>query len=833
MVKTMNSKDVFVIGVGASAGGLEALERFFGAIPENINCAFVVVQHLSPDYKSMMNKLLERVTHIPITIIKNNTDITTNTIYLNPPRKNVTISGNKLFLQEQVENFLHLPIDAFFTSLGNDKKRLSIGVILSGTGRDGSKGIKAIKDNAGLVLTQDLKSAKFPGMPQSAILTGNVDYSFKPEELSKVIVHYLAHVRSNYYKPFTLVELEDNNFSEIIMTLKDFSDIDFSHYKKSTISRRLERRMTINKKSNLSEYLSYLRQSTEEKKVLTNELLIGVTTFFRDFEAFESIKVKVLPDLINTLEIKVWCIGCSTGQEVYSLLISFLEIMDKHKINVKLKIFGTDVDKESLSIASLGFYPLHFKDEIQEDILMKYFIPKRKGYQIKDSVRKHVIFASHNVLSDSPFTKIDLILCRNLFIYLKDEVQEKLLKMFYYCLKPEKYMMLGSSETIGELDNLYSNVDFKWKIFKKNKGQELGFSERLPYLMNKKNKKPKDLIETTLIQQKNHTLELLTISFNKFVSPSVIISPQGEIIYILNDVSDYVHFQEGSFSQNIFTKVDKEVSIHINSIIRKFKLNKEHNYVESELKLPDSRLIISGREIDLNDEIYFIISFDERNNDSEDIENESSIGNKRLDIDDCEELEKELNYTKENLRIAIEELESSNEELQSSNEELMASNEELQSTNEELQSVNEELYSVNTEFQEKIVELERMNTDMVNLLETTEIGALYLDKSLRIRKVTPLIHNLTNIHKSDIGRPISDISLIPGYSLLKDIEKVEESLSSIDKYGELADGNTYLIRLRPYRTEYNAVDGVLVSFIRISEITSDFLSAARKEINHN
>ena len=236
MVKTMNSKDVFVIGVGASAGGLEALERFFGAIPENINCAFVVVQHLSPDYKSMMNKLLGRVTHIPITIIKNNTDITTNTIYLNPPRKNVTISGNKLFLQEQVENFLHLPIDAFFTSLGNDKKRLSIGVILSGTGRDGSKGIKAIKDNAGLVLTQDLKSAKFPGMPQSAILTGNVDYSFKPEELSKVIVHYLAHVRSNYYKPFTLVELEDNNFSEIIMTLKDFSDIDFSHYKKSTIS---------------------------------------------------------------------------------------------------------------------------------------------------------------------------------------------------------------------------------------------------------------------------------------------------------------------------------------------------------------------------------------------------------------------------------------------------------------------------------------------------------------------------------------------------------------------------------------------------------------------
>lgn len=812
-------KDIFVVGIGASAGGLEPLERLFSNIPDNIRCAFIVVQHLSPDYKSLMNKLLERVTHIPISIIKNNTEIKENTIYLNPPRKTVTISGNKLFLQDQDSNILHLPIDAFFKSLGKEKKDLSLGVILSGTGRDGSEGIKTIKANGGIVITQDLKSAKFTGMPQNAILTGSVDYSFKPEQLAKVIVSYISYTYSDSSAPFSIVELENNNFIEIIDILKNFSKIDFSRYKESTISRRLERRMTINKKRTLSEYTTLLANSLEEKKVLTNELLIGVTSFFRDRDAFESLSNNVLTKLIKNQELKIWCIGASTGQEVYSLIISLLETLNDNNLSTNLKVFATDVDKESLSIASLAFYPLQIKEEIDADLLSKYFVLKRKGYQIKENVRKHIVFARHNILTDSPFTKIDLIMCRNLFIYFKDEVQAKLIKMFYYCLKPEGYLMLGSSETIGELDNLFSPVDFKWKIFKKIKGYELGLTERLPYLVSKRDGKTKGLIETNLIQHKNHTLELLTRVFSKFFPPSVIITSNGEIIYILNDVSDYLHFQDGSFNQNIFTKVTKDMGIHINSLIRKIKLNKNIDYLETIISLPkesDFRLTISVREIVLNEDLFYIISFDKQQV-SVVSDSELSKANQTLIIEDCEELQKELNYTKENLRIAVEELESSNEELQSSNEELMASNEELQSTNEELQSVNEELYSVNTEFQEKIVELEGVNNDMLNLLETTEIGALYLDKYLKIRKFTPLIQKLTNIRKSDIGRPVTDITIVNGYSFLSDIEKVEETLNSIDKKLKLANGKTYLIRLRPYRTEYNSVDGVLVSFIEISE----------------
>jgi two-component system CheB/CheR fusion protein len=821
----MKNEDLVVVGIGASAGGLEALERLFSTIPNDIKCAFIIVQHLSPDYKSLMNKLLERVTHIPITIIQDGMEIKNNTIYLNPPRKNVIIQNNRLLLEEQAEEVLHLPIDVFFHSLGINKKSSSIGVILSGTGRDGSQGIKTIKANGGLVITQDLKSAKFQGMPQSAIATACVDYTFNPEHISKIIVNYIGYIYSSTSMPFSLIEAEDNNLSQVINVLKDFTDIDFSRYKETIITRRLDRRMTVNKQRTFNEYLSFLNNSLDEKRILSKELLIGVSSFFRDKEAFLSLKDKVLTELAKEKNLKIWCVGCSTGQEVYSLLIYLLEIMDNDKLDINLKIFATDVDKESLNIASLGFYPPQIKNEIDEKLIDKYFTAKKNGFQIKENVRKYIVFAKHNILTDSPFTKIDLILCRNLFIYLKEEVQEKLLKMFYYCLKPNKYLMLGSSENVGNQDNLFSINDFKWKIFQKIKGQELALTERLPYLISKSNKKAKSLHETSLIQQKNQTLQLLTESFNKFIPPSILVSQNGEILYILNDVSDFVHFQEGSFNQNIFSKVSKNISIQINAIIRKLKMNTEIDYLESivnDHNQANDSLVIAGRTLTLNDENYFIISFETRDLSSNNAVSESEISKRSLLIEDCEELQKELNYTKENLRVAVEELESSNEELQSSNEELMASNEELQSTNEELQSVNEELYSVNNEFQEKIVELERMNIDTMNLLDTTEIGALYLDNEMKIRKVTPLIYQLTNISKTDIGRPIHDISLIDDNSLLEDIKQVEESLTSIDKQLQLRNGKSYLIRLRPYRTEYNSVDGILVSFIEISDIISNF-----------
>ncbi len=821
------TSEQIVIGIGASAGGLEAIQDFFKAMPTNTNLAFVVIQHLSPDYKSLMDELLARHTKIPIQIAKDGTKVEPNNIYLIPPRKNLSIFHNTLVLEDHsLKKGLNLPIDIFFRSLAADKGKLAIGVILSGTGSDGTLGTRAIKEAGGMIMVQDEISAKFDGMPRSSIATGLVDYILTPSKMPDALLNYVQHpfIRKTRSSE-NILEKDYDVLTKITMILRDFSGIDFSYYKENTIIRRLERRVSINRFNTLEEYLLFLSESDKEKDTLFREMLIGVTRFFRDTDAFNSFSKNVLSKLnfnANT-GIRIWSVGCSTGEEVYSMAMIFLEYMEKHKIDCDLKIFATDIDRHSLDIASQGLYPESIVSDVSPDFLAKYFIKKDNGYHINESVRKVVVFATHNLLKDPPFSKLDVLICRNLFIYFKPEIQQRILSMFYYALKSQAYLFMGSSESIGEMSQAFQSVDAKWKIYQSRDGYKPPLMKDMPLPRTQIYEADNNTVMRTQLHIGPKVDRLLSSALTKYLPPSVIIDENDNIIHVINDINSFIQFKPGKFSQNLLTIIKDELSLFANNLLRKLKKDKKDIVFENITGLKEfknKKITIEGRAITIDKATYFIVSFI-----SEEIKKSKAIATKTTLNVEMEvssrivELEKELQSSKENLQATVEELETSNEELQSSNEELIASNEELQSTNEELQSVNEELFTVNTEYQSKIEELTRLTNDLNNLLRNTEVGALYLDRCLCIRKITPIVTKITNIMESDIGRPISHIAVMSNYpELLNDVESVIDSLKSIEKEISNTDGTSWLARVRPYRTEYNSVDGIMITFIDITKI---------------
>lgn len=466
------SEEIIVVGIGASAGGLEALQDFFRNMPVETGLAFVVIQHLSPDYKSLMDELLARQTKIPIHIAETGQDIRPDNIYLIPPRKNMKIFHNKLFLEDQSPaKVLNLPVDIFMRSLALDKGKNAIGIILSGTGSDGTLGTRAIKEAGGMIMVQDDASAKFDGMPKSSIATGLVDYILVPAKMPDALVNYVKHPLIQKDKKSESILTKDiDTLTKIIMILRDFSGIDFSSYRENTILRRLERRVSINRFGTLDEYVLFLSESDKEKDILYRELLIGVTRFVRDIEAFDALKAKVFPELKKRKLIRIWSAGCSTGEEVYSIAILLTEYLRTEGVDCEVKIFATDIDRHSLDQASAGVYPESIIADLDPYLLSRSFTKQENGYQINDSIRQMVVFAKHNLIKDPPFSKLDMLVCRNLFIYLKPEVQTRLLAMFYYSLSPDGFLFLGSSESIGDLKGAFENVDTKWKIFRYRQG---------------------------------------------------------------------------------------------------------------------------------------------------------------------------------------------------------------------------------------------------------------------------------------------------------------------------------------------------------------------------
>jgi two-component system CheB/CheR fusion protein len=825
-----------VVGIGASAGGLEALQEFFKNTPDDPGVAFVVVQHLSPDYKSLMDELLARYTNMSITRVEDGTPVEPDHLYLIPPRKNMTIFRGKLYLTEQDHSrMMNMPIDIFMRSLAQDQGKNAIGVILSGTGSDGTLGIRAIKEHGGMVIAQDDRSAKFDGMPRSSISTGMVDYILTPGEMPEALLNYVKH-------PFiqktdnieNQISREEDHLSKIIMIIRDHTGIDFSNYKESTVIRRLEKRISINRYDNIEDYVDFLAKNKREINILYRELLIGVTRFFRDQEAFKQLQEKVLPDLVSRgrehQPLRIWSIGCSTGEEAYSLAMMLQAYMENNNVNREVKLFATDIDKDSIEYAGVGIYPESIVSDVSPDYLGKYFTKREEGYQISEKIRRMVIFAPHNILRDPPFSKMDLIVCRNMLIYLNNEVQQKILSMLYFSLNKDGYLFLGSSESVGEVANGFRTIDTRSKIYQHQAGYKPPENQyfRVPTVQKKQQRELKN-VGSYLPEGKTHPPRLENIFdelLGQFVPPSVIVDENYNLIHTIHSVNDFLKLPVGQVNLNLLKMLPDELATMASSILRRARKNQELIVYEN-IKVAglDYRPVrVSGRRLDdhKNKEIYFMVSFqfEETNTDPE----VSGHRVQTMDADShyqerIEELEKELQYTKENLQATVEELETSNEELQSSNEELIASNEELQSTNEELQSVNEELHTVNAEHQEKIEELTQLNNDMNNLLKNTNIGTLFLDSNMKIRKLTEVAAQITHIRDSDIGRPLRHISLDHIYDgFMDDVEGVMDNLKS--REAEITDdeGAWYLVRMLPYRTQENAVDGVIITFIDITDL---------------
>ncbi len=832
-------KDFYVVGIGASAGGLEAIEQFFSKVPVDCGLAFVIIQHLSPDYISLMPEILLKRTTIKVHTAEDGMEVLPNNIYLIPRKMNMKIFNAKLHLSEKDNlHSLNLPIDIFFNSVAEDFGSKAIAIILSGTGSDGSRGIRTVKDLGGCVIAQDPESAKFDGMPRSAISTGIVDFVLKPEDMPDKLISFVQHPYSKDNEAtLTLTSNDEDILNHIILLIKDEFGHDFTYYKSSTIVRRLERRLTINQIDNLRDYLNYLYTSKNELRTLYKEFLIGVTKFFRDIEAFQFLEEDVIPEIFKSKspkeDIRVWVGGCSTGEEAYSIAILFREYIINHHLEHDVKIFATDVDKSAIEYASNGIYSASISADVSPDRLNRFFSQAGDSYKVHSDIREMIVFASHNISKDPPFNKIDLLTCRNLLIYFQTSLQQKVLALFHFALNTNGFLFLGSSESIGDLGHYFDVCNNKWKIFKCKQGRKLSYN-------NLADKPPFNLKATNTqritpgIQNRPVRNDISSFFSKKLlednVPETVVVNEDFEIVNTYGDIKKFIDFPKvidisSAMRLNICDMVPESLrltfSLAINKVF-KTQANVVHQnikYKRSEIETQMVDIRFSPFSISEQNVMLVVIYFTENKHvlftkeDQLVSQNIDQLAKQRINV-----LEYELKHTKENLQASIEELETTNEELQSTNEELISSNEELQSTNEELQSVNEELYTVNTEFQAKNHDLVVINNDMENLLQHSEIRVIFLDNELKIRRFTDSIREIINLKDNDEGRPISDIT----HNLKNvDLQKIayqviekpflyQQQVRSLDKW--------FLMKFLPYKTKENFRDGVVITFIDITDL---------------
>ncbi|WP_062055595.1 chemotaxis protein CheB [Aquimarina longa] len=830
----INNETCYIIGIGCSAGGLNVLQDFFNLCPSNTGYAFVVIQHLSPDYKSLMPELLSRHTEMVVREAQEESVIKPNHVYLIPGNKNIIIQDHKLWLISRSEhNQVNFSIDIFFNSLAIEQKEKAIGVILSGTGSDGTKGAMAIKKAGGVLFVQNPESSRFDGMPLSVISNGLSDFILTIEEMpDKLISHIESYEFSNHF--FSSVDdHEQSAVNKILEILKNNTGHDFFCYKKPTLSRRISKRMQITKNKSIESYTKFLKQNTEEELVLAQEFLIGVTSFFRDRDAYEIIEKEVIPNLIKNKNedsgiIKIWVIACSTGEEAYSLAILLEEYLQSKNYNdIEYKIFATDIDKRAINSASKGIYN-NVGNIISTERLMKYFIKKEENYQISPYIRQKVIFSKHDVLHNPPFNKVDLISCRNMLIYMENTIQHQVLTTIHYALNQNGFLFLGSSESLGSLNHYFEKIDSKWKIFTKPEGSVIRRKKRDNWKINQtnfnvhnNNNKIKQSFEEKIEKSINQIL------INELGAVSVCVDKEFEIIHAFGDVKNYLHFPKEGFSSNLLKMLPNEFSVAVITAIRKLSFSKTIDLIEKQVRFPYKNnklkiitIVIRSIKIISTNYSCFLITFLEGierkiTKEEKDISIHSSFTRKK----DIEELERALNETREDLQATIEELETSNEEMQTTNEELLASNEELQSTNEELQSVNEELHAVNGELQEKNTLLIELNSDMENLVKNINIGTIFLDKNFKIRKFTPSINEHFQLRIEDVGRPINHFSgTLGGENLAEYSKNVIETLQPYKKEVQNPMGNWFMMEIFPYKHHVDTIEGVVVNFINIHHI---------------
>jgi len=819
-----------VIGIGASAGGLEALSNLFAKIPTDTGAAFVVVQHLAPSKDSAMPELLGRHTRMPVHQVADNIEIRPNTIYLIPPGKNMSIANGTLQLLDQVEPLRH-PIDFFFKSLSLDRGAGAIGIILSGTGTDGTAGARAIKAELGLVIAQDPTEAKFDGMPRSAMDAGLTDYVLAaidiPEQVIKHIRRIPDIVATSPESPGDLAKL----LPKIITLIRNETSNDFSYYKENTLLRRIRRRMSINQISDASQYVRFLQHNPKETEVLFKELLINVTSFFRDREAFEVLKT-VLKDRLEQKprqeEMRVWVVGCATGEEAYSIAIIIRECLDEMDRDYKVQVFGTDLDSDAIDIARKGVYFPNIVDDISPERLKRFFTEQDETYRVNNDIREMLVFAANNLIKDPPFLKIDLISARNLLIYLKGDLQKKIMPLFHYSLRENGILFLSPSETVGEFTDIFANLDRKWKIYQARVAMNTN-SSGLPFPFQAviSAAPPGNQPGGNEIQQADITQITDGILVSSYAPPYVVIDRTGNVIYVRGDPGKYLKLPEGKATMNILEMARRGLRGHLSLVIREARSQKTESHREGvRLDSPGTPAVdITARPVLVRGQRteYLMLIFRKSIfRETSPVEDKAEKTKKRKKPSEKDqhilELEEELIRSRKDQQVTTEELETSNEDLKSSNEELLSSNEELLSTNEELRSVNEELGTLNTENQERIEQLARARGDLHNLLNTMDVATLFLDTDLNIKSYTPAATGLFKLRETDVGRPLTDIATNLTYDrLLEDAREVLRTLVLRDTEVQSREGRWYLMRIIPYRTEENAVVGLLITYFHIDE----------------
>lgn len=817
------------VAIGVSAGGLEALEGFFNSVDDDLGCAYIVIQHLSPDFKSMMDQLLSKYTSMPIFQASDDQELKANSVYLVPAGKLLRVVDGVINLSEVPKaNRINLPINAIFTNLAKESDLGLIGIILSGTGSDGCRGIVAIKEAGGLVIAQDPTEAQFDGMPQNAIATGAVDFVLVTESMPEYIKNYISHPLANAESETFKYHLSQNTdvLRKILILIQDLTGLDFKAYKESTVSRRIKHRISINNMVSLSEYWEYLQENETEIELVKQDLLIGVTRFFRDKDTWDKLKVEVIEPLVRETQasktLRIWCAGCSTGEEAYSLAILFDVVCKELNMERDVKVFASDIDQTSINYAGNGVYPSSISEELPPHYLVTYFDQLTDGeYQVNKDLRAKVVFALHNMIEDPPFSNMDMVSCRNSLIYFQQPAQQKAMAFFHFALRKDGFLLLGSSESPGKFANYFPAVDATARIYQKKSDARTPIAQMSGTGLRRAGYELKsipqfvDRINRRIVKPRNKNVGLLQLQ-EQYIPPTFIVNTKLQVVYTYGDTSLFtVKIRAGEVTNDVADILKTDIVGSVLSAAHEVIRDENKVLMRQAFEHDDQVYAINsfGFLDDANGDRFVAISFVPDSNFEEPSKNDKSsvytpdeqMQQRIIDLEtayvECQRMYRE----------ALEDLDSTSEELQTSNEELMAANEELQSTNEELQSVNEELYTVNSEFQQKIVELIDTNNDLENLLNATDLAVLFLDSELNIRRYTRPIRRFINIMDFDLDRPFEDLSL---KFKMEDIHEVVELVNKKSKshYSEIEfdDNNKLEVSISPYSVgQIN--EGVVIS----------------------
>ncbi len=823
-----------VVGIGASAGGLEALGLFLQNVPAGSGMAFVIIQHLDPTHKGIMVELLQRATAMKVVQVRDRMKVEANRVYVIPPNRDMSILHGALHLFNPVApRGLRLPIDFFFRSLADDLQDKGIGVILSGMGSDGTLGLRAIKEKAGVVFVQAPGSAKFDGMPRSAIDAGLADVIAPVEELPGRIITYLRHAPLIARSGHALEARTQSALEKVFIILRTQTGQDFSLYKKSTVYRRIERRMSLHQIDRIAAYVRFLQENPQETELLFRELLIGVTNFFRDPAAWEKMKKEVIPAFLARRPagraLRAWLPGCSTGEEAYSLAIVFKEALEQAKPsgNVSLQIFATDLDRDAIDKARAGVYPANITADVSPERLRRFFVEDERGYRVGKEIREMVVFAPQNVIMAPPFTKLDILVCRNLLIYLAPELQKKLLPLFHYSLNPGGVLFLGSAETIGAFTDLFTPVDVKARIYRRL-DTALG-ARPIEF--------PSAFVSMTLeapapASAQGHVVNLQSLAdkliLTRYAPAALLTTDQGDILYISGRTGRYLEPAAGKANWNIFAMAREGLRYELGAAFQKALGRREA------ITLKGLRVRSNGDEQTVDITVQTLAEPEELRGmvmiifadapaplkaEAPRVSGRTVVRSERLEKlgQELRNVREELHTCREEMQTSQEELKSSNEELQSANEELQSTNEELTTSKEEMQSMNEELQTVNQELQAKVTDLSRVNNDMKNLLDSTDIATLFLDDNLNIRRFTSHASKIIKLIPGDAGRQITDIASELVYpELTEDVREVMRTLVFREATVAASGGRWFQVRVMPYRTLENRIDGVVITFADVT-----------------